>query len=161
GNWLPPPHARPLSRKELVRRYLAAFGPASVGDMQTWCRLTKLGAEFTALGDEIVRFADEDGRELYDLPEAPRPDPETPAPVRFLPLYDNVYLGYDDRRRLLGRETAHLLKLFQAFKPAVLVDGVVAASWTIAAKKGAAVIEIEIGRASCRKRVERSGGTVR
>lgn len=145
-NWLPPPYERTLSRKDLVRRYLAAFGPASVNDMQTWCRLTKLGAEFEALRDELVRFTDEDGRELFDLADAPRPDPDTPAPVRFLPLYDNVYLGYDDRRRMLSTETAHMLNMFQAFKPAVLVDGLVAAGWMTSAKKGAAVLEIECYR---------------
>lgn len=145
-NWLQPPHQRPLGRKELVRRYLAAFGPASVNDMQIWCRLTRLGAEFEALGDELVRFTDEDGRELFDLADAPRPDPDTPAPVRFLPLYDNVYLGYDDRRRMLSADTAHMLSMFRQFKPAVLVDGMVAAGWVISVKKDAAVIEIECYR---------------
>jgi hypothetical protein len=114
--------------------------------MQTWCRLTRLGAEFEALGDELVRFADEDGRALFDLAEAPRPDPETPAPVRFLPLYDNVYLGYDNRRRMLGEATAHMINMLEEFKPAVLVDGTVAAGWAIAVKKGAATIEIECYR---------------
>ena len=96
----------PLSRADLVRRYLAAYGPASVADMQTWSRLTRLGAEFEALRDELVTFEDDDGRTLYDFPDAPRPDADTPAPVRFLPLYDNVYLGYDNRRRMLSEETA-------------------------------------------------------
>jgi hypothetical protein len=129
--WLPPPYKRPLSRADLVRRYLAAFGPASVNDMQTWCRLTRLGAEFAAMGDELVRFEGEDGRVLYDLPDAPRPDPQTPAPVRFLPLYDNVYLGYDQRGRMLAEGDRERLSLFFGFKPAVLVDGVIAASWTL------------------------------
>ena len=135
-----------LTRADLVRRYLAAFGPASVNDMQTWCRLTKLSAEFEAMMDELAVFEDEDGRTLYDLPEAPRPHEDVTAPVRFLPLYDNVYLGYDDRRRMLSPATAHLINMFQAFKPAVLVDGTVNAGWVVGTKKGAATLEIETYR---------------
>ena len=131
-----------LSRTDLIRRYIAAFGPASINDMQIWCRLTRLSTEFEAIRDELVTFEDEDGRVLYDLPDAPRPDEETPAPVRFLPLYDNVYLGYDDRRRMLSPATAHLINLFQAFKPAVLIDGQINAGWAVNVKKGAAVLEV-------------------
>ena len=63
--------------------------------------------------------------------------------MRFLPLYDNVYLGYDNRRRMLSKETAHLINMFQNFKPAVLIDGTINAGWAIIAKKGDAVLEIE------------------
>jgi hypothetical protein len=144
-NWLPPPYKRQLSRKDLVRRYLAAFGPASINDMQIWCRLTKLAAEFEALRNELVAFVSEDdGRTLYDLPDAPRPDPDTPAPVRFLPLYDNVYLGFDNRRRMLQTADMKRINLFADFKPAVLVDGVIAAGWVVSmGKKGAARLDIE------------------
>jgi hypothetical protein len=145
-NWLPPPYKRPLSRKDLVRRYLAAYGPASVNDMAIWCRLTKLGESFKAIADELVVFEGDDGRVLYDLIDAPRPPEDTPAPIRFLPLYDNVYLGYDKRRRMLSEATAHLMNMFTAFKPAVLIDGTVNGGWSIEAKKGAAVIEIETYR---------------
>ena len=135
-----------LSREALVRRYLAAYGPASVNDMQIWCRLTKLSTEFKAIEKELVVFEGEDGRTLYDLPNAPRPDEDTPAPVRFLPLYDNSYLGYDDRRRMLSPATADFINMFQNFKPAVLVDGTINAGWTIESKKGAAVLEVECYR---------------
>jgi hypothetical protein len=140
--WLPDAPRPSLSRETLVQRYLAAFGPASINDMQTWCRLTKLSAEFKRIENELVTFEDEDGRVLYDLPDAPRPDGDTPAPVRFLPLYDNVYLGYDDRRRMLSPATAHLGNMFQAFKPAVLIDGQINAGWAIEYKKGAAILAI-------------------
>jgi hypothetical protein len=140
--WLP--DTKPaLTRADLVRRYLAAYGPASVNDMQVWCRLTKLGAEFKALDKELVTFADEEGRLLYDLPDAPRPPADTPAPVRFLPLYDNVYLGYDNRRRMLFETDRERLNLFANFKPAVLVDGVIAAGWVVTRRKDAATLEIE------------------
>src|SRR5688572_11264475 len=150
-NWLPPPHERPLSREDLVRRYLRAFGPASVQDMAIWCRLTRLGAEFEKIKDELAVFEDENGRTLYDFPDAPRPDADTPAPVRFLPLYDNVYLGYDDRRRMLNEETVHLMNMFQSFKPAVLVDGTINAGWTVGSKKGATTLEIELYRKLTRR----------
>jgi hypothetical protein len=141
-NWLP--DVKPsLSRVDLVRRYLAAYGPASINDMQIWCRLTKLSTQFKALEDELVVFEGEDGRVLYDLPDAPRPAADTPAPVRFLPLYDNVYLGYDNRRRMLMEEDLARLNLFTDFKPSVLIDGVIAAGWVVSRKKDAARLEIE------------------
>ncbi len=83
--------------RALVRRYLAAFGPAATADLRAWCGLTGLPATVKALREELVVFRDERGRELLDLPGAPRPDPGTPAPVRFLPAFDNAILGYDDR----------------------------------------------------------------
>ena len=141
--WLPDHEAPPLSRLELVRRYLRAFGPASVNDMLVWCRLTKLGAEFEALGDELVTFESEDGRTLYDFPDAPRPQADTPAPVRFLPLYDNAYLGYDNRRRMLAESDMKRVNILAEFKPAVLVDGIVSAGWSVESKKGAARLVVE------------------
>lgn len=144
--YLPDAPKPKLTRTDLVRRYLAAYGPASINDMQIWCRLTKLSVEFKQIEKELAVFEDENGRTLYDLPDAPRPHEDTPAPVRFLPLYDNVYLGYDDRRRMLSPATAHLINMFQAFKPAVLIDGQVNAGWTITTKKGAAMLEIETYR---------------
>lgn len=142
-NWVPGPYSRPIPRETLVRRYLAACGPASVMDMQSWCGVTKLGEAFEALRPELVTFEGEDGRELFDLPDAPRPDADTPAPVRFLPLYDNVYLGFDNRRRMLEENDLKRVNMLREFKPAVLIDGIIAAGWVITAKKGAAVIEIE------------------
>lgn len=153
-NWVEPPYERPMTLRELTRRYIRAFGPVTAADMATWSRLTKIGAEFEAIRDELVVFEDVDGRTLYDFPDAPRPGGDTPAPVRFLPLYDNVYLGYDNRRRMLSEETAHLINMFQNFKPAVLIDGTCNAGWTISAKKGAAVLEIEPYRRLLKREVK-------
>jgi Winged helix DNA-binding domain len=142
-NWVPAPHSRELKLADLVRRYLRAYGPASVADMQSWSGLTKLGETFAALGSELVTLAAEDGRTLYDLPDAPRPDPDTPARPRFLPLYDNVYLGYDNRRRMLAADDSKRVNLLAEFKPAVLVDGTISAGWAIEVGKGRAVLSIE------------------
>lgn len=121
-----PPSGR--TDAELVRRYLAAYGPAASADLRAWCGLAGLPEAVAAVRDELVAFRDERGRELLDLPDAPRPDPDTPAPVRFLPAFDNAVLGYDDRRRII--DDAHRL-LSVAGKRFVLVDGRVAATWSV------------------------------
>jgi hypothetical protein len=114
----------------LVRRYLAAFGPAATADLRAWCGLAGLPPVVAALRDELVSFRDDRGRVLLDLPDAARPDPDTPAPVRFLPAFDNAILGYDDRSRIV--DDAHR-GLSVAGERAVLVDGRVAATWTVEA----------------------------
>ncbi|MFD4031358.1 winged helix DNA-binding domain-containing protein [Streptomyces sp. NPDC058637] len=112
----------------LVRRYLAAFGPAATADLRAWCGVAGLPAAVKAVRGELVAFRDERGRELLDLPDAPRPDPGTPAPVRFLPAFDNVILGYDDRTRVIDDAHRGLSVTGARF---VLVDGRVAATWTV------------------------------
>ncbi|MEU9786373.1 winged helix DNA-binding domain-containing protein [Streptomyces phaeochromogenes] len=116
--------------QDLVRRYLAAFGPAASADLRAWCGLAGLPAAITAVREELVSFRDERGRELLDLPDAPRPDPETPAPARFLPAFDNAILGYHDRGRII--DDAHR-GLSVAGARVVLVDGRVSASWHVEA----------------------------
>ncbi|MFH8462966.1 winged helix DNA-binding domain-containing protein [Streptomyces sp. NPDC017991] len=112
----------------LVRRYLAAFGPAASADLRAWCGLAGLPAAIAAVRGELVAFRDERGRELLDLPDAPRPDPDAPAPVRFLPAFDNAILGYHDRGRII--DDAHR-GLSVAGERVVLVDGRAAATWTV------------------------------
>jgi hypothetical protein len=114
----------------LVRRYLTAYGPAATADLRAWCGLAGLPAAVAAIRDELVTFRDERGRELLDLPDAPRPDPDTPAPVRFLPAFDNALLGYHDRSRII--DDAHR-GLSVAGTRVVLIDGRVAATWTVEA----------------------------
>lgn len=114
--------------EELVRRYLAAYGPAATADLRAWSGLTGLPAAVAAIREELVSFRDERGRELLDLPDAPRPDPDTPAPIRFLPAFDNAILGYDDRTRIV--DDAHR-SVSVAGERVVLVDGRVAATWTV------------------------------
>lgn len=112
-----------------VLRYLAAFGPASVGDMQTWAGLTRLREAFERLRPQLVTFRDANGVELFDLPEAPRPDPDTPAPPRFLPELDNLLLSHADRTRVIPPEYwGRSWQGNQAYRT-LLVDGFLAGVW--------------------------------
>ncbi|MFJ5898893.1 winged helix DNA-binding domain-containing protein [Streptomyces sp. NPDC093064] len=115
-----------LVGQQLVRRYLAAYGPAATADIRAWSGLAGLHKAVQAIREELVGFRDERGRELLDLPDAPRPEADTPAPIRFLPAFDNAILGYDDRSRII--DDAHL-GLSVAGRRVVLVDGRVAATW--------------------------------
>ena len=123
---------RSPSIDELVLRYLRSFGPASVMDVQNWSGLTKLGEALERLRPRLVTFRDDDGRELFDLPEAPRPDPAVPAPVRFLGEYDNVLLGHADRRRVIPGDFPWTEMLADGrFVHNLLVDGMLRATWWI------------------------------
>jgi len=126
----------------LVLRYLAAFGPASVTDVQSWSGLASLRATLDGLRDQLSVFRDPRGRELFDLPKAPRPDGDVDAPVRFLPEYDSLMLGHDDRSRFIADEhrPALITKNLQ-IPGAFLVDGVVAGTWKLErAKKTATLV---------------------
>lgn len=114
-----------------VLRYLAAFGPASVKDMQTWCGLTRLRDTFERLRPRLVTFQDQYGVELFDLPDAPRPDEDTPAPPRFLPEFDNLLLSHADRTRVVPAEyKARTWRGNQSHRT-FLVDGFLAGIWRL------------------------------
>jgi hypothetical protein len=131
-SWLGKPFVTNPSIDSVVLRYLAAFGPASVADLATWCRLTEMRAVVERLRPQLVSFRDERGRELFDLPRAPRPAEDTPAPVRFLPEYDNVLLSHDDRSRfVLPADRAVLGRVWTIGSGSVLVDGIVSAVWRL------------------------------
>jgi hypothetical protein len=139
------PEALDGAMEDLLLRYLAAFGPASVADAQSWSGLTGLRAVADRLGDRVLRFVGEPApgkvrpRELLDVPDGPRPDAATPAPVRFLPDYDNVLLGHADRTRLIADEHRRSLQSPNGVVPGTfLVDGRVGGSWrTERTRKGA------------------------
>ena len=119
----------------LVLRYLDAFGPATVADVQNWSGLTRLAEAVDRLRPELRTDRSEDGRELLDLPDAPRAEPDLPAPVRFLPQYDNVLLGHADRGRIVPAGAAALFDEEFHWSPA-LVDGMLRASWRLDRKAG-------------------------
>jgi hypothetical protein len=125
------------ARTELVRRYLAAFGPSTRADIADWSglRVADFAPALEQMGP-LRRFEDENGRELLDVPRAPLPPADTPAPVRFLPKWDNTLLAHADRRRVLPEELRKAViakngDVTQTF----LVDGLVAGSWS-ADKRG-------------------------
>jgi hypothetical protein len=127
---------------EAILRYLAAFGPATVADARTWSGLSGLREVFERLRPRLVTFRDDSGRELYDVPGAPLPDPETPAPPRFLPAFDNALLSHADRARIISDEHRKAL-LKDSFMRSVLVDGFARATWKTERTRGKATLGIE------------------
>ena len=128
---------------ELVRRYLAAYGPASIADTQEWSGLAGLAPTFEAMRAELSSFTDQRGRALFDLPDAPRPSAEEPAPARFLPEFDNLVLAHADRTRLIADEHRRYLTTKNLrVNATVLYDGEVCATWTVKRTAKAATLEI-------------------
>jgi hypothetical protein len=138
--WLGEPATDVIGFDTLVLRYLRAFGPASGNDFGAWSGLTGGPAAMERLRPQLVSFAGEDGRELFDLPEAPRPDEASEAPVRLLPEYDNIVVGYADRRRMLQPEHFKGLSLANGMRPGFTVDGFVRGTWKLAITAESATI---------------------
>lgn len=130
------------SFKELVLRYLSAFGPASAADMQTWSGFGKERME--ELRPELTTYRDEKGKELFDHPDLNIEDPDQPAPERFLPEYDNLLLSHANRTRVIADE--HRSKVYipvLRVRSTILVDGFVAGSWKVEKAKGTATLTVE------------------
>ena len=120
------------ARAEMLRRYLAAFGPASRRDMVAWSMMRVPAIQRALDVLELRRFRDENGVELFDVPGAPLPDAEVPAPVRFLPKWDNVLLAFADRTRVLPEEYRKtVIKMNGDVAQTFLVDGFVAGTWRV------------------------------
>lgn len=140
-SWLGEPLLPSDGAQQLFLRYLAAFGPASLADFQTWSGLPKPDIE--SLRPKLVTFRDEKKRELFDLPKAPRPDENTPAPVRFLPDYDNLLLAHADRTRVVSDEhRKQIVKANLIVLAVFLIDGFVAGTWRYEKKGRGATVEI-------------------
>ena len=142
--WLGRPLDPTPSIEETISRYLGAFGPATVKDIQTWSGLTQLGEVIERLRPRLRIFRDESGKELFDVPDAPMPDPDTPAPLRFLPEFDNLILSHADRTRVIAEEYRKAIASKNGMVPAtVLVDGFVRGTWKTERSRGKATLEIK------------------
>ncbi len=132
------------AKQALVRSYLGAFGPASAKDAERWSGVGAMKKVFESMREELSVFSDERGRELFDLPDAPRPDGDVAAPVRYLPEFDNLVLAHDDRSRVIADEHRPLVTTKNLrVKATFLVDGVVAGIWTSEVKRKVATLRLE------------------
>jgi hypothetical protein len=143
--WLGRPLAADPSIDDVVVRYLEAFGPATVADVSAWSRLTGLREVVDRLRPRLRAFRDDSGRELLDLPDAPRPDAATPAPPRFLPEYDNALLSHADRSRFIPERGTGLAGAGSTGDGAVLHDGLVCALWRLDGEGASATMTIKHG----------------
>ena len=143
-SWLGSTLDEHLSIDDLAHRYICAFGPATVMDMQSWSGLTRLKEVFDRLRPQLRIDRNEAGREVFDLPDAPRPDPDTPAPPRFLPEYDNVLLGHADRTRIVSDDDRTRLMAEAGMRSVrtFLLDGRGAGTWALERSGDTASISI-------------------
>ena len=157
-DWLGAPLDPAPSIDAVVLRYLAAFGPAAPADASAWSRLAGMREVFERLRPRLRAFRDERGRELLDLPDAPLPDPATPAPPRFLPEYDNALLSHADRSRVVAPEArARLAGAIGGLGwGSVLVDGRAAALWRLERERGAGRAELRVVHAGLATRAAAS-----
>jgi hypothetical protein len=139
--WLGGPLEASTAPDEAVLRYLAAFGPATVSDIRIWSWLTGLREVVDRLRPRLRTFRDQAGRELFDVEQGVLVDPDVPAPIRFLPQYDNIFLSHDDRSRILV-ERMTIPDLI--WRGGVLVDGFVAGAWRIRRERQQATMTIEL-----------------
>ena len=156
---------------EVVRRHLRAFGPAGPDDVAGWIgwRTPPVREAFERLGGDLERVEDEDGRALYDLPDAPRPDPETPAPPRLLAAFDSVLLAYAAKRRERILPDRHRDAVYERrnlqIRPSYLVDGLVAGTWSVEVKRREATLTLRplerLARATRSALVDEAEGLVR
>ena len=170
----PRPRGAPTGDKALdavVLRHLRAFGPAAADDVASWIgwRTPPVREALERLSDDLVRLEDEDGRALYDLPDAPRPDPETPAAPRLLAAFDSVLLAYASKRRARILPDEHRDAVYERrnlqIRPSYLVGGLVAGTWAIEVARREATLTLRplerLPRAARSVLVEEAEGLVR
>lgn len=143
-HWLGEPIPEDTLPDRTILRYLAAFGPATVADIQTWSRLSGLRTHVERLRPSLVTYRNERGRELFDVPDGVFVDPQTPAPPRFLPGFENALLSHADRTRIIADDHRRALSTTSngVLDAAFLIDGFVAGSWRITQDRKAALLTI-------------------
>jgi len=139
-SWLGRPLAKRASPERMIQRYLAGFGPATVKDMQAWCGMTRMREVVERLRPKLRVFRNEDGAELFDIPDAPLPDPDVPAPARFLPELDNVVIAFDDRRRMMTEEQ----RRYVVVEAPVTVDGFLCGFWRIKRDRRTVILSVDV-----------------
>ena len=137
--------------KQLVRRYLAAYGPATVKDLQAFTGLTFMAKVFQDMGAELEVLVSDTGQELYDLRDAPRPDGDTPAPVRFLPEYDNLMVSHFDRTRVMDDDIRKKVCVGAGIAATLLVDGFVHGIWKLKEQKKTATLTLTLFKSLSKK----------
>jgi hypothetical protein len=142
--WLGRPVVAKPSIDDVILRYLGAFGPATPADAAAWSRLTGMREVFERLRPKLRTFRDERDRELFDLPDAPRPDPDVPAPPRFLPEYDNALLSHADRSRFHAGDGRRFGTGGRPIHGTVLVDGRVQAAWALDHDRDAGTAALDV-----------------
>lgn len=150
--WLGKELATETDPDDAILRYLAAFGPATVADMRIWSWLTGLREVVERLRPRLRTFRDEAGRELFDVEDGRLVDPDVPAPIRFLPQYDNIFLSHEDRARILVEKVAVRDLVWRG---GVMVDGFISGAWRIRREKRGATLTIElVATSSAAQRLE-------
>ncbi|WP_036746796.1 winged helix DNA-binding domain-containing protein [Paenibacillus sp. UNC451MF] len=143
-SWIGSPLASEGTLESLVTRYLRAFGPASISDVQVWSGLTQLRKVMERLRPHLCTFVDDNGIELFDVPGGERPDVDTPVPVRFLAEFDNMLLSYKDRTRIIADDyRKRVFTVNGIIKATILIDGFVQGLWRIKCKGSTATLIIE------------------
>lgn len=153
--WLGQPLSASPNLEWLIRSYLAAFGPATIKDIQVWSGLTRIHEKLQSLRPDLLTFQNERGEELFDLPEAPRPDADSPAAPRFLSEFDNMLLSYADRSRIMSEN--YRKRVFTSngiIRATILIDGFVAGTWKLTSGRGGATLYIEPFRALSKRESE-------
>jgi hypothetical protein len=142
--WLGQSLSSQPATEKIILRYLAAFGPATTKDIQVWSGLTRLRETIEKLRPQLVTFRNDQGYELFDLPDAPRPDADIQSPPRFLGEFDNMLLSYADRKRII--DDAYQKRVFTEngiIRSTILIDGFVCGTWKIKRDHGTATLIIE------------------
>jgi Winged helix DNA-binding domain len=143
-NWLCQSLVTNYSLESLILRYLKAFGPATISDIQTWSGLTKIRKVIEGLRLQLNTFFDEDGNELFDVSHAEFPDIDTPVPVRFLAEFDNILLSHKNRTRIIADEyRSRVFTVNGIIKATFLIDGYVQGLWRIEQNRKSSTLIIE------------------